>query len=197
MRAIAFNYGYLGVFIVSLLGASSIVFPIPYTVIIFYMGSQHVLDPFWIAVSGGAGSALGEFFGYFLGYWGRAVVSEKQQKKVDYILKILNRYGSVTIFLFALTPLPDDLLFIPLGIMRYSFLKALVPSLLGKTLMCFIVAYGGHLSIGIIETLFGGVGGPFTIIASAVLLVIVIVLMFKIDWEKLFPLEKKDETKEQ
>jgi membrane protein YqaA with SNARE-associated domain len=161
------------------------------------MGSQHVLDPFWIAVSGGAGSALGEFFGYFLGYWGRAVVSEKQQKKVDYILKILNRYGSVTIFLFALTPLPDDLLFIPLGIMRYSFLKALVPSLLGKTLMCFIVAYGGHLSIGIIETLFGGVGGPFTIIASAVLLVIVIVLMFKIDWEKLFPLEKKDETKEQ
>jgi membrane protein YqaA with SNARE-associated domain len=197
MKAIARDYGYLGIFIVSFLGASSIVFPIPYTVIIFYIGSQPGFDPFLIAVSGGAGSAVGEFFGYFLGYYGRAVVSEKQQKKMNYILKVFSRYGAVTIFLFALTPLPDDLLFIPLGIMRYNFLKAFVPSLLGKTLMCFILAYGGHFSIGIIKTLLGGSGGPLTIIASAILLIIIIVAMFKVDWEKIFPLEEKEETKEQ
>jgi membrane protein YqaA with SNARE-associated domain len=198
LRDIALQYGYIGIFLMSFIGASSVIIPIPYTVIIFSIGSLQVLDPFLIAVSGGVGSALGEFVGYFLGYYGRAVVSEERQKKLNYILKLFSRYGAVSIFIFALTPLPDDLLFIPLGMMRYSFIKAFVPCLLGKMLMCFILAYGGHMSIGIIKTILGGEGGPLTIIASTVFLIIVIVAMFKIDWEKLFPLEekpKKNKTK--
>lgn len=198
LRDIALQYGYIGIFFMSFIGASSVIIPIPYTLIIFYLGSLQVLDPFLIAISGGAGSAVGEFVGYFLGYFGRAVVSEERQKKLNYILKLFSRYGALTIFLFALTPLPDDLLFIPLGMMRYSFVKAFVPCLLGKMLMCFILAYGGHMSIGIIKAILGGEGGPLTMIASTVLLIIVIVAMFKIDWEKLFPLEekpKKNKTK--
>jgi len=197
LKDVALQYSYLGIFIVSFLGASSIVLPIPYTVIIFSIGSLRVLNPLLIAISGGAGSAIGEFFGYFLGYYGRAVISEERQRKMNYILKAFSRYGSITIFLFALTPLPDDLLFIPLGIMRYSFLKAFVPCIIGKMLMCLILAYGGHLSIGIIETILGGEGGLWTTIATAVLLLIMIIVMFKVDWEKFFPLEEKDDEKKE
>jgi membrane protein YqaA with SNARE-associated domain len=192
LEEIALQYGYIGIFIVSFLGASSIIFPIPYTLIIFTIGSFQILNPLLIALAGGAGSAIGEFFGYFLGYYGRTIISEKQQRKMNYIVKIFSRYGAITIFLFALTPLPDDLLFIPLGIMRYSFIKAFVPSILGKILMCFILAYGGHLSIDLIESFLGGEGGFWTIIISMILLVIIIIGMFKIDWEKIFPLEDKD-----
>ena len=103
---------------------------------------------------------------------------------MNYILKIFSRYGAVTIFLFALTPLPDDLLFIPLGIMRYNFLKAFIPSILGKILMCFILAYGGYLSITLIETFLGGDGGSLTIVISAILLIIILIAMLKVDWEK-------------
>ena len=196
LRDIALQYGYIGIFIMSFIGASSVIIPIPYTVVIFYTGSLRVWNPFLIAVAGGAGSALGEFVGYFMGYYGRAVISEERQKKLNYILKLFSRYGAVSIFLFALTPLPDDLLFIPLGIMRYSFIKAFVPCILGKMLMCFILAYGGYMSIGIIEAVLGGEGGALTMIASTVLLIIVIVAMFKIDWEKIFPLKDKDMEKE-
>jgi membrane protein YqaA with SNARE-associated domain len=181
---------------VSLLGSSSIIIPIPYMVIIFSLGMQrNLFNPFLLAISGGVGSAIGEFIGYFLGYFGRTVISEKQQNKMNYVLRLFRRYGSISIFIFALTPLPDDLLFIPLGIMRYSFIKAFIPCIIGKILMCFIVAYGGYLSIGAIEALFGEGGGPLTIVASTVLLVIVIVAMFKIDWEKYFPLEEKGKKK--
>lgn len=195
-REIAIQYGYLGVFLISLFGASSIVFPIPYTVIIFTIGSLHILDPLLIAISGGLGSAGGEFFGYFLGYFGRTVVSEDRKRKMDYILRVFSRYGSISIFIFALTPLPDDLLFIPLGIMRYSFLKAFVPCLLGKILMCSILAYGGYLSIGFIKNILGDAGGVWTTVASAILLAAVIVIMFKVDWEKVFPLEEKSKANE-
>jgi len=183
MEQFAHQFGYLGVFIISFIGSVSVVFPVPYTIVIYLLGA--VLDPFLVAVSGGLGSALGEFSGYALGYYGRTVVSEERRRKMDYMVKVFDRYGPVSIFLFALTPLPDDLLFIPLGVMRYPFWKAFIPALFGKTLMTFILAYSGQRSIELIETLFAGSGLLGTVITSA-LLILIIVAMIKIDWEKLF-----------
>jgi membrane protein YqaA with SNARE-associated domain len=183
MEQFALQFGYLGVFIISFVGSVSVIFPIPYTIVIYIIGS--FLDPFFVAVSGGLGSALGEFSGYTLGYYGRTIISEERQRKMDYMLKVFNRYGPVAIFLFALTPLPDDLLFIPLGVMRYPFWKAFIPALLGKTLMTFILAYSGQQSIQIIRTLFGEAGLLGTIVTT-ILLIFVIVAIIKIDWEKLF-----------
>jgi len=183
MEQFALQFSYLGVFIISFIGSISVVFPIPYTIVIYLLGT--VLNPFFVAVSGGLGSALGEFSGYALGYYGRAVVSEERRRKMDYMVKLFDRYGPVAIFLFALTPLPDDLLFIPLGVMRYTFWKAFIPALLGKTLMTFILAYSGQQSIELIQVLFGGSGVVGTVITFA-LLILIIVAMIKIDWEKLF-----------
>jgi len=183
MEQFANQFGYLGVFIISFIGSVSVVFPVPYTLVIFFLGSS--LDPFLVAISGGLGSALGEFSGYALGYYGRRVVSEERRRKMNYMMKLFDRYGPVTIFLFALTPLPDDLLFIPLGVMRYPFWKAFIPALLGKTLMTFILAYSGQQSIASIKSLLGG-SGDLVIAVTLVLLIVIIVAMIKIDWEKLF-----------
>jgi membrane protein DedA with SNARE-associated domain len=183
MRDFALQFGYLGIFTISFIGSVSVIFPIPYTIVIYLSGA--FLDPFFVAISGGLGAALGEFSGYALGYYGRTVVSKERRRKMDYMVKLFGRYGSATIFLFALTPLPDDLLFIPLGVMRYPFLKAFVPALLGKTLMTFILAYSGQQSIELIKTVFGEVGWIGTVVTAA-LLIVIIVAMIKIDWEKLF-----------
>lgn len=183
------QFGYLGVFIISFIGSVSVIFPIPYTVVIFFLGST--LDPFFVAISGGLGAALGEFSGYALGYYGRAVVNEERRRKMDYMVKVFDRYGPISIFLFALTPLPDDLLFIPLGVMHYPFWRAFLPALFGKMLMTFILAYSGQQSIELILTLFGGSGLLGALLTSA-LLVVIIVAMIKIDWEKLF--EKRINT---
>jgi len=183
MEKLAHQYGYFGVFLISLIGSLSVILPIPYTLVIYLLGT--FLDPFLMAVAGGLGSALGEIFGYVLGYYGRAVISGERQRKIDFMLKVFNRYGTIAIFLFALTPLPDDLLFIPLGIMRYSFIKAFVPCVLGKTLMCFILAMGGRMSISIIRDLFGE-ARLWTTIVTAALLVVIVAIMLKVDWEKIF-----------
>jgi len=183
MEQFALQFGYFGVFLISLIGALSIIVPIPYTLIIYLLGS--VLDPLLVAVSGGLGSALGEFSGYVLGYYGRAVLSEDRRRKMDYMMRVFHHYGFAAIFLFALTPLPDDLLFIPLGIMRYRFVKAFIPALLGKMLMCFILAYSGHLSVEVIKVVFGE-GGWLGVVITSAFLIIVIVAILKIDWEKVF-----------
>jgi membrane protein YqaA with SNARE-associated domain len=186
----ALQYGYLGVFLISLIGAMSIFVPIPYTIVIFILGGLSSFDPLWIAVAAGFGSAIGEFSGYLLGVGGRKVIGNKYKKRMEFITKLFKKYGSVAIFVFALTPLPDDLLFIPLGVMRYSLLRAFIPALLGKFFSNLIIAYSGRLSLQIIGDIFGVEGEGTSLLVGTiigiVLLVIVFIIMFKLDWEKRF-----------
>ena len=176
----------------------SVFVPIPYTIIIFTMGGLSRFEPLWIAIVAGLGSSVGEFSGYLIGASGRKAFSEKNRKKIDFLMKLFNKFGSAAIFLFALTPLPDDLLFIPLGVMRYSPIRAFIPAFLGKFLSNLIIAYAGRLSIEIISSIFGLEGGTGSIligtIIGIVLMIIVIVIMFKVDWEKRFSkyLDDKD-----
>ena len=190
MQSFAIQYGYLGVFLISMLGAMSIFVPIPYTIVIFILGGLPSFNPLWIAVAAGAGAAIGEFSGYLIGVGGRKVISDKYKKKMDFLTKLFKKYGPIAIFVFALTPLPDDLLFIPLGVMRYSLIRAFVPAVIGKFFSNLIIAYSGRLSLEIVKNIFGVEGEGTSLLVGTiigiVLLVIVFIIMFKLDWEKRF-----------
>lgn len=185
MENLAYQYGYFGIFLISMLGASSIIFPIPYTVIIFALGNT--FEPLWIAVAAGLGAAIGEIFGYLIGVGGGKFIGEKYHKKMESVTKVIERYGWIYIFVFALTPLPDDLLFIPLGVMRYGLLRAFVPALIGKFLMSLIVAYSGRFSVQVIKEVFGiessWISFTIGIILGLALLVSIIILRSRIDLE--------------
>ena len=194
MQNLSIQYGYFGIFLISLIGALSIFFPIPYTVVIFTLGGLKVgeswaFEPLWIAVAAGIGSAVGEFSGYVIGFGGRKVIGDKYKKKMNLLMKLFDRFGPIVIFLFALTPLPDDLLFIPLGVIRYSLVRALVSALIGKICMNYIVAYSGRLSINIIRDIFGvesdWISALIGMVLAVALMIIVFVIMFKVDWEKI------------
>jgi membrane protein YqaA with SNARE-associated domain len=193
MRTLSIQYGYFGIFLISLIGALSIFFPVPYTVVIFTLGglqvgNSWVFEPVWIALAAGIGAAIGEFSGYLLGMGGRRVISQKYKKKMDFLARVFKRYGPITIFVFALTPLPDDLLFIPLGVMRYSVLRTFVSAFVGKFCMNLIVAYSGRFSIGAIKGFFGvesdWMVALIGMVLAVVLLLVVLFVMFKVDWEK-------------
>jgi membrane protein DedA with SNARE-associated domain len=192
MQALAIQYGYFGVFLIALIGALSIFVPIPYTVVIFTLGGfksggAYVFDPIWLALTAGFGSAIGEFSAYLVGLGGRKAIGDKYKKKMSLLAKVFNRYGPIVIFVFALTPLPDDLIFIPLGVMRYNVLKAFGAALIGKISMNFIVAYSGRLSIQAINSIFGvdsdWISALIGMTLALVLLAIVFIVMFKVDWE--------------
>jgi len=177
------NYGFLGVFIISAIGASTVVVPIPYTFVIYLLGA--VMDPVVLAIAGGLGASIGVFTGYLLGYYGRAIISEDQQRKMNFLVRIFGGNIPFVVFIFAFTPLPDALIFIPLGITRYSLVKVWIANLVGKLLMSYVLAYAGRLSIGFIRVLFGE-GGWLGAILTTAFLVLILVVMFKLDWEKIF-----------
>lgn len=180
------QFGYFGVFLASFIGTASIIIPIPYTLLILSLGIAG-FDPLMLTIACGLGSAFGEFTGYALGYYGRKILSNERQKKMNYLVQVIGHYGPIAIFIFALTPLPDDLLFIPLGILRYNVLQAFVPAVLGKLLMSFILAYFGKKYGEFLTLAFGGEAGWITTAITAItaiLLIVIIISIYKIDWEK-------------
>lgn len=195
MQNFSVQYGYFGVFLMSLLGSMSIIFPVPYTVILFTLGSLDMFNPILLAIACGVGAAIGELSGYLLGLGGRKIIGEQSRRKMEFFLKIFERFGPVAVFIFALTPLPDDLLFIPLGMMRYSFLKAFIPAILGKICMSLIIVYSARFTIQIIQQIFGvesdWMSAIISMIIAIVLLIIILVLMFKINWEQ--ALQKRED----
>ena len=185
LKSIAIQYQFLGVFFISFIGSLSIVFPIPYTIVILFLGSQG-WNPFLLAIAGGLGSALGEFSGYALGYYGARFISKERRRKMGFFVKIFDRYGPIAVFLFALTPLPDDLLFIPLGILRYKFWKTFIPCLIGKFLMCFLLAYFGRLFENLARLIFGEEGSWIGITITIAALLVIVYILLKVDWEEIF-----------
>lgn len=183
------DYGYAGAFFISVLGNLSIFFPVPYALVIYTLGA--LLDPILLGISSGLGSAIGEFLSYFVGRGGRKLLDKRYGKRLDSVRLLIQRFGVVTIFAFALLPIPDDLVMIPLGMLKYSLKKAFVAMFAGKTLMSIILAYAGRYSISLIRDLFSA-GGIWTVLISMSLLVILIILMLKIDWGRFIPMNEKE-----
>lgn len=178
------SLSYLGIFLLALIGAMSIFIPIPYTIVIFWLGASSKWDPILLMVAGGFGAATGELSGYILGYYGRKIVSQERLRKMNYLIKAFGRYLPIAIFLFALTPLPDDLLFIPLGILKYKLYKAFIPSLVGKLIMIFTLANLGKIGANFILLIFSEESSWIGSVILFVLLIIVLIVLFKVDWEK-------------
>jgi membrane protein YqaA with SNARE-associated domain len=131
------NYGYLGVFLVTLLATGAIVVPVPYLAVIVLAGS--FLNPVLVALLAGAGAALGEMTGYLVGLTGRSLLPKNR-----WYLRVESgviRYGGPVIFIAAAIPNPFfDAVGIIAGATRMPIWVFLVACFLGKTLRFLLLA---------------------------------------------------------
>jgi membrane protein YqaA with SNARE-associated domain len=142
--------GYLGIFLVSLLGNATIILPAPSLVLVFAMGTA--LNPLLVGLVAGAGEALGELTGYAAGFAGRAVIEDRQTYK--HMVAWMQRRGGITIFVLSAIPNPFfDLAGIAAGTLCYPLWRFLLFCWLGKTLKTTLVAWAGSQSVAFVEQL--------------------------------------------
>jgi uncharacterized membrane protein YdjX (TVP38/TMEM64 family) len=190
MSNLVATYGYAGAFMISLFGNFTVFFPVPFVITIYAFGAT--LNPILLGLASGIGSTIGEFSAYMIGRGGRRVIDERYGAKLETAKRLIQNYGMTIIFIFAVLPLPDDLILIPLGILRYNLKKAMLAMFLGKTLMCITVAYAGRFSFTIVKDIFASSGwlGGFI---STILLIIIIYVLLKVDWNKFIEKELEKE----
>lgn len=172
------NAGYPSAFVLGFIGAASVFIPIPTTVALLFISTGGIFDPTILAVSFGLGAAVGQLTSYAVGYAACMVVDEKRKRRLSAMAKIFSKYGMIAMFIFALTPLPDSLILIPMGMIRYSLWRVFVATAAGKILMSLIITYvGGAVGQVAEDPVFG--------VITVVLMILVVIAMFRIDWEKL------------
>ena len=184
----AIRYGYFGSFIAALIGNLTVFIIFPYTVVTFFLATQG-LDPFWLGFLTGTGAFIGELSGYVLGRWGSKRFQQAKPEAYDAMVQIVaSRPGFVQwlLFLFSLLPLPDDVLFIPLGMLRYPVWKLAWPSWIGKVGAGLAITYAGNLFV---HTLDGASatspGAVFSQLGSLYAVVLAIYAMFRLDWGRM------------
>ncbi len=193
-----YQFGYIGIFFISLFGNFTVIFPVPYVLFIFTSGTIEGLNPLIIGLVGGIGSTIGELSAYGIGWGGRKILekrgSSREIARIEMVEKLIGKFGTpIAILVFALTPLPDDLLIIPLGMMQYPLIPFLTFMFLGKTALNLLVAYGGRYSASWILDLFGGEEvNTIIVILTIIAMVGVVILLLRVDWLKVLTKKRED-----
>jgi len=71
------GYGYVGIFLVSIVTNATIIIPLPGVAVTYAMGS--IFNPFGVGIAAGSGAALGELTGYMAGFSGQAVIERAER----------------------------------------------------------------------------------------------------------------------
>ena len=182
--------GYSGAFAVSFLGNATILVPFPYVIIPFVLGADMGHNPWLVGLVSGVGAAMGEMTGYLAGYYGGSFLKEKDN--INGFREYVQRRPSMMplmIWFLAATPIPDDLLIVPLGVARYSWWRVFVPLLIGKTIFLTAIAWAGRLGLVWVESVFlsGDPSSLGSISLGAVgflLIVLALYMIVRVDWNK-------------
>jgi len=177
-------YGVLGVFIISFLGNAIPYSTIPYLFFII-LYSAHINDPLinlFITLSGGFGAALGKLVVYYIGRSARAILSEERRRNTELFASFARRSIFVAVFLFAALPLPDDVLYVPLGLIGYSTIRYFAALILGKIVITGLaVFFGSSFSTYLRET---ALLPPYIYIPLLIGITLLITyIVMKINWQ--------------
>lgn len=146
------SYGYVGLFVVSVVGNATVLLPMPSLVASFLAGG--VLNPLLVGMVSGAGMAIGELSGYLAGYGGGAIIEARDRARYDRLEGWMRRYGSLTIFVLSAIPNPlFDLAGVAAGALHFPVWRFLLVCFLGKTLKGLVLALMGAQSLEWIQQL--------------------------------------------
>ena len=140
------SLGYIVVFAFGVLSSLEFFIPFPQGIIIFTLGS--VFNPVLLAFTYVLGSMVGVSIKYILGLGGKELLEKKYSKEINKTKRMFEKHGPfLWIFIASLTPIPDDIISIFCGIIKYDFKKYFLATFLGRFLLNLLVAVAGHYSV--------------------------------------------------
>ena len=133
--------GYPGVFIISVIGSSSLVLPLP--AVASTCGMSVLLSPALVGVISAIGETLGELTGYAVGYGSQEFFQRRRFYR--WVRKWMNRRGTIILLIVSAIPNPIfDIIGISAGATRFPLARFIVTVGIGKTIKGIAIAYGCH-----------------------------------------------------
>ncbi len=183
VEAVARGYPLLASFLVAFVSNAVPYMTVPYLAVIAGYGAvlNSLADRVLIAVVAGVGAALGKVVVFMFGRGVHRVLPERVKENVELLAKAFSKGVFVAVFLFAALPLPDDLLYIPVGMTGYSVLKFFVAVASGKIVLTLAAVMAG----GLVREFTGGSVGLNVVLGLVALGVIASIITLRANWRKI------------
>jgi len=167
--------------------------PTPYTFVVCFSAQPfreiNIFIPLFVGFIASLGCLVGEMGGYLVGRGVSELISAERSenlKKYQQYLVDHPKLAPLLIFIFGLTPLNDDMITVPLGLIKYDVKKTIFWVWLGKLGLMLIFAYN-LLNICIF---LGGENWIFSIV-TLYFTVITVYLMLRVNFVEIFNKLKK------
>ena len=198
--------GYVGILVISFVSSLIPFVPIPYFPVLITASFNPNFNPHIISIVSALGIVGAKTIIFFISYYGRKILSDKTKKRMRPLQNLVSRYGWFGAFIAALTPIPDDIVYIPLGLAKYNPWKFATATFAGKFLMNESIVWGSiFLGRPFVENILSSDARDQTsliiaAIVSTIVLAIVVYFSLRIDWAKVvgrwFPWALKNSNEE-
>jgi len=182
--------GYLGLAAANFFGSLIPFIPFPAFLVLATMSLNDQFDIHVMAIISAFTATVAKQIIFSVSYSGRKALKKDTKKRIKPFEVMIKRYGGVAAFVAAATPIPDDLVYIPLGLAKYNPLKFFIATITGK----FVISYGTIFAAQtfgpkILDHISENVTDVNMIYSGAILFVImttvIIILVLRLDWEKI------------
>jgi len=182
--------GYLGLTIVSFIGSLIPFVPIPSFVLVATMAVGEQFDIHVLVLIAALTSTAAKQIIFYVSYGGRKIISEKTKRRMKPFQKLVKRYGGSAAFVAAATPIPDDLVYIPLGLAKYNPKRFFIATLLGKIVLYYVIVLISHyMGLSFLESILQDIEDPLPIYIGIIILTaaltIIIILLLRLNWERI------------
>ena len=182
--------GYIGLALVSFIGSLIPFVPVPSFILLATMSVGGQFDIHILALISALTATIAKQIIFYASYGGRRMISEKTKKRMKPFQKLVKRYGGAAAFVAAATPIPDDMVYIPLGLAKYNPKRFFIATLSGKIVLCYIIVLISHYTgLSILEPILEDIDDPFAVYAGMIvfgaIMTAIVILLLRLDWERI------------
>jgi len=182
--------GYLILALVNFFGSLIPFVPLPGFLLLATMSVGNQYDLHVLALLSAISATAAKQIIFFVSFGGRKIMNEKTRKRMRPFERLVKRYGAAAAFVAAATPIPDDIIFIPLGLAKYNPKRFFIATLTGKIVLSYIIVFISHyVGLSFIEPFLENVDDTtpvyIGIVVFAAIMTAIIVLLLKLDWQRI------------
>jgi membrane protein DedA with SNARE-associated domain len=184
------DVGYSLLALVNFFGSLVPFVPLPGFLLLATMSVGDQYDLHVLALVSAVTATVAKQIIFYVSYGGRKIIKEKTRKRMRPFERLIKRYGAGAAFFAAATPIPDDLVYVPLGLAKYNPKRFFIATLTGKIVLSYSIVFISHnLGLSLVEPFLENVDDAtpvyIGIIIFAAMMTSVIVLLLRLDWAKI------------
>lgn len=182
--------GYIGLTLVSFFGSLIPFVPLPSFLLLATMSVGDQFDLHMLAIISAVAATAAKVIVFSVSYGGRKIIGKKSRARMRPFEKLVKRYGAGAAFFAAATPIPDDLIYVPLGLARYNPKRFFIATLTGKLILSYVIVFvSHHMGLSLIEPILEDVTDVSTVYIGMAIFVAMmtsmVVLLLRLDWHRI------------